>query len=272
MFAYPALLLLLLAGFFPALASASLRYRLTAVNGWRLLLESLILGSLFAFIGAALSAGIPALGLIGKAIAAALAPYSDAMSREAGIVLPPGIALAPVISLVASVLILIGERVYLGGGMIGQRIAAQIAGPIHEALLDAMHQKEQVMVSLSWGKVYVGHVTKLPDPSTAIEGKGSFRFLPMAGGHRDKDTKQVFLTDNYAEALNAWRSSRLGAQLPANLAKKLEETSGIDFTVNLKCEDIELVRRFDQGLFEEFDKLKPKQAPRTQAGKSRTKS
>lgn len=45
MFAYPALLILLLAGYLPLIAVTSLRYRQASVNGWRLLLEALIRGS-----------------------------------------------------------------------------------------------------------------------------------------------------------------------------------------------------------------------------------
>jgi hypothetical protein len=74
--------------------------------------------------------------------------------------------------------------------------AVEMRGDFLEILLDkALEETEQIMVTLSNGKVYVGFVTSNVDPSF---DRKYMRMMPMLSGYRDEHTKDFVITNDYA--------------------------------------------------------------------------
>lgn len=239
MLAYPVLLILLLAGYLPMLLIPSLRFRLAAINGWRLLLETLAVGVALTITAAMAAAWVPAILYLAECLTEKIEPYLD-MFMQSSDLLPDGVILAIPLSLGASLVIWGIESWGIGE----QRIAARLAGPMHETLLASLRdQRVPLMVTMSWGKVYVGKVVRLPPPAAALHGKGSLRIVPMLSGYRDKDDRTVALSEDYLAAIAAWRDAE-GASDPRPVSES--------FALDLRYEDLESVRRFDANLFKRF--------------------
>lgn len=253
MLAYPVLLILLLAGYLPMLLIPSLRFRLAAINGWRLLLETLAVGVALTIAAALAAAWVPAVACFGKNLAIWVQPYLGLFMQSSDH-LPTGVILAIPLSLLVSAGIWGMQRWAIGE----QRIAARLAGPMHETLLASLRdQRLPLMVTMSWGKVYVGKVLRLPSPAAALHGKGSLRIVPMLSGYRDKDDRTVALTEDYLAAIAAWRNTGM-----AHDPRPLGET----FALDLRYEDIESVRRFEATLFKRFQTERESPAADAEAG------
>lgn len=239
MLAYPVLLIFLLAGYLPMLLIPTLRFRLAAINGWRLLLETLAIGVSWTILAGVAAALVPAVFDWAEWLTRESDPYLGVFMQSSD-QLPAGVILAAPLSLGVSLVTWGIQRWGIGE----QRIAAGLAGPMHETLLASLRgERVPLMVTMSWGKVYVGKVVRLPPPAAALNGKGSLRIVPMLSGYRDKDDRTVTLTEDYLAAIAAWRASE-AAHDPRPV--------GESFALDLRYEDIESVRRFETNLFKRF--------------------
>ncbi|MCH9827317.1 MAG: hypothetical protein K0U79_06170 [Gammaproteobacteria bacterium] len=164
-----------------------------------------------------------------------------------------GIILGPLLSIIGSLLWELSQLLWIGDWNPAQgrrRILGKLAGPMYGTLLEAMQNQAQIMVTLAWGKVYVGIATDLPEAADATASRGSVRLLPALSGYRHKETRTVEFTDNYVSALTEWRKRLL--DMAAAEGSEPENTE-IDYTVTIRYQDIETVRGFNPGLYQSFE-------------------
>jgi len=94
---------------------------------------------------------------------------------------------------------------YLGNWIIGaERAKGIIVRRNDNGFLRLFHraltESRMVSVTLSSKKVYIGYVTRTPNLTPKEQFVG---ILPVVSGYRDKDTLQLTIVTNYAQAISA---------------------------------------------------------------------
>jgi hypothetical protein len=242
----------LLAGYLFVHLCTRFRYRCQALDGYRLLLESAVAGTLLLLVARVLAIAIaqmfPRSSVFFQQFSPTV-PYvgTATLSLMLGITVPfihnrfPG-------SVIARVL---GERFLLPRRMrlarrafIAMRnayiqnrrsaIELEIAhgNALTRLLYSACDQGRLISVSLSNRKWYVGYVAE----SVNLEPRElHFRLLPVLSGYRDKDTLKARQVVDYREVY----------------AKLIDDVNLTDFVVTLALADVQDARLFDERVYKE---------------------
>jgi len=123
--------------------------------------------------------------------------------------------------------------------------AAKISGDFIEcALQEAIDERKLVELSTKSGKSYVGIAT---ESGFDVRVDCDVILIPVMSGYRDKETRKVVFTTNYADLLSSW------------------DGEWNEFQVVLPADDIASVRHFNPEAYEHF-------RAREQEGKAQTGS
>lgn len=119
----------------------------------------------------------------------------------------------------------------------GARRAAEEYGEGIELLIyESILEESTVEVSLKTGKSYIGIATEVP---IALQGEADVSLIPLASGHRDKETQELRITTYYA---------------PVVLQAMLEKSDLVmeDFRIVIATSEIVSARLFDLKIHEKF--------------------
>lgn len=216
---YNLLLFPLLSGYLFLHAAHYFRFRAQRLDGYRLLIESAIAGTVVGAIARALIVLFSGSEWIRGASSywAKLAPWPD--SEVAGLSLVVGLGLALAVNLVID-----KDR--------AKSLEVERQGSsIIRLLFEAEKSDELISITLDNLKWYVGYVTEIPnlDPSET-----HFRLLPIFSGYREKESLETFRTVFYEDAL-------------IDPARDPE-----DFVVTLPLADVKMACLFDSEIYEKY--------------------
>lgn len=110
--------------------------------------------------------------------------------------------------------------------------AARTSGDfIERALQEAIDGRKLVELSTKSGKSYVGLAT---ESGVDVRVDCDVVLIPVMSGYRDRETREVVFTTNYAELLSSWKSDR------------------DEFQIVLPGDEIASVRHFDPEAYQHF--------------------
>ncbi|CDG54553.1 membrane hypothetical protein [Halomonas sp. A3H3] len=153
----------------------------------------------------------------------------------------------------ANFLIKVAEALWLTLQYTGWKYAqwverASLAGnPVDELLLDVMLDEDgAIMTCDDNGKVFIGFILELPDP-TQPHGERTITMVPIMSGSLCKDFQQLHITTDYSDTL-----------LPTIESEADVGTydSPSDIAILIYTKKIRILRRFDLGMFEAFFRRK----------------
>jgi len=199
------------------------RYRAYDLDGYRLLIESVLAGFALSPCAALAAAGariwLPSLSSFWKG----LAPFDHSGKAAALIIL--------------SVLLASGLNLVLllrpGRQAVVSQVLRSYGDPLTRLFLSAVERSQQILVTMKDGKVYVGWVII----SLGLNPKTRHvRLLPSLSGYRERDSRKTVFTTNYGHIYD---------RITTGGDAVLERFTAKDFQVVLPLENIESARLFD---------------------------
>lgn len=125
------------------------------------------------------------------------------------------------------------------------RMAADAGDSLYQKLGYSAVFRRMVLLTLQSGKVYAGHVLRVPPLSAALTGRGSVRVVPLVSGARGGDGRVQFTTF-YDEAQR--RMDEMGALDDADSGSWMAAVA-VDFPIA----DIRIAGSFDPDVYLAFN-------------------
>lgn len=133
---------------------------------------------------------------------------------------------------------------YLKGTDYAYQRSLRLYGDEFEKLFGrSIGEDKQVLVTLSGGKSYVGHVVSLP--ANSWNESAHFKILPTFTGYREANTKKLHLITDYIPIYDELWDKISAANSKLNLQ---------DFEKHLKFSDVESASIYDPNTFSLFEK------------------
>ena len=123
------------------------------------------------------------------------------------------------------------------------RKTARESGDLIELLIsESIEEQKLIEISLRTGKSYIGFAL---ESGMTRRGEADIALIPVASGHRNKDTQKLEITENYAPVIQQFLNLE-GSSRPPDLVYK-------DFQIVLPISEIVSARFFYFEVYKAFN-------------------